>query len=201
MGTDDIVVILGAVCGVLMVAGGMLLFYKGIVTLQEVSDKPDAVTVEFKNVLKIQSRYPAYGFFVFGLAFISLAVVYSRPDQYPPITVSGEIDDAVDPNATMISVTVPLTESALDSNGKFKRIFRPDFSIVRVRIQAPGNDPATSTFGVETSESGRGLVAKFDPLKLRKVGGIPAQGAIEELPSGMDLPPPTMASGFKELPK
>ena len=201
MATDDIVVILGAVCGVFMVVGGMLLFYKGIVTLQQVSDKPDAVTVEFKNVLKIQSRYPAYGFFVFGLAFISLAAMYSRPDQYPPITVSGQIEDAVDPNATMISVTVPLVEDYLDTNGKFKRKFRADFSMVRVRIQAPGNDPATQTFRLDTAASGRELVAKFDPLKLKKVGGIPAQGAIEELPSGMDLPPPTMASGLREPPK
>ncbi len=71
------------------VLGGLLLFYKGIITLQQVSDKPDAVTFEFQRVLKIQSRYPAYGFFIFGLAFITLAAFYGRPDPQPTITLSG----------------------------------------------------------------------------------------------------------------
>lgn len=197
MGTDDVVVLLGAVCGVLMVLGGLLLFYKGIVTLQQVSDKPDAVTVEFKNVLKIQSRYPAYGFFGFGLAFIALAAFYGRPDELPPITITGEVENAVDPAATLITVALPLSDSALNSDGKFKRVFHPDLKRVRIGIQSPGNDPSSWTVEVDTSEHGRERVARFEALKLKKVGVAPHPGTIEELPAGATLPPPERATGFR----
>ena len=48
MDTFDIVVILGALCGLLMVIGGMVLLYKGVITLNQAS-KQEAASLEFKK--------------------------------------------------------------------------------------------------------------------------------------------------------
>ena len=65
----DVICVVGAICGFAMVLGGLYLFNRGILTLDK-ADKQEAVSMEFKDLLKIQSRYPAYGFFIFGLAFM-----------------------------------------------------------------------------------------------------------------------------------
>jgi hypothetical protein len=186
-------------CGVLMVIGGLVLFYKGIVTLQEVSDKPDAVTIEFKNVLKIQSRYPAYGFFIFGLAFIFLSIIYGTPERLPPISLSGVIENAVDPSATRIRVLLPLWDTTVNVDGMFKRDLYPDLKQVRVEILAPGNDPSALNFEVDTTDNGRVRVAKFAPVKLKRVGGEPKPGLIESPAPGIKLAPIEFATGLKEV--
>ena len=199
MGTVDVVVLLGALCGLVMVVGGFVLFYKGIVTLQQASAK-DAITLELRNILKIQSRYPAYGFFIFGLAFLALSAVYAKPDDLPPITVSGAVENAVDPSATRITMELPLTETTLASDGQFKRVLRPELDRVRIGIVAPGNDPASWVVEVDTARRGRERVASFPPVKLKKVGMVPRAGLIEELPKGASLPPPEDATGLREAP-
>jgi hypothetical protein len=201
MSTFDLIVVLGAMCGVFMVLGGLWLFYKGIVTLQEVSDKPDAVTLEFKNVLKIQSRYPAYGFFAFGLAFIALAAVYGRPDPIPTITLTGAVENVVDPHATRVRVLLALWDTDLNDDGKLKRDLYPTLKQLHIEIQSPGNDPSSFNFDVDTSESGRDRVANFAPVKLKKVGEQPPAGPIETVPPGVTLAPLDAATGFKEAPQ
>ena len=199
MSTVDVIVLLGALCGVFMVLGGLLLFYKGTVTLQEVSRKPDAVTFELKNVLKIQSRYPAYGFFIFGLAFIFLAIVYGPPDRLTPIALTGAIENAVDPAATRIRVLLPLCDTTVNVDGVFKSNLYPDLKQLRIEILAPGNDPSSMTFEVDTLENGRERVAKFAPVKLKRVGGEPKPGIIENPAPGVSLAPLQMANGLKDV--
>jgi hypothetical protein len=196
MSTADLVVVLGAVCGVLMVLGGLLLFYKGIVTLKEASAKSEAFTIELKNILKLQSRYPAYGFFAFGLAFIALAVVYARPDL-KSIQIIGTVENAVDPAATNVRVFLKLWSDNLSEDGKFKRSLYPDLTQVRVEIQAPGNEPETTGLDVEASEVGSQHVAKFGPVKLKKVGVEPQKGDIETPAPGVTLPSVAAANGFE----
>ncbi|MGH8850697.1 MAG: hypothetical protein ACREYD_06860 [Casimicrobiaceae bacterium] len=200
MGTFDFVVILAGLCGFLMVLGGLLLFYKGIITLAQVSDKPDAVTFEFQKVLKIQSRYPAYGFFFFGLAFMALAAFYGRPDPQPTITLSGSVEGVVDPQATRVVVLLPLWDTSLNVDGKVQRDLHPDLKQVHIEIRSPGNDPPLYSTDVETTEKGRERIARFDPVKLKKVGEQPPSGTIEAVPAGIKLPPPDGATGFRATP-
>jgi len=198
MGTFDVIVIIGALCGVFMVLGGLWLFYKGVVTLQQVSDKPDAVTIEFKNMLKIQSRYPAYGFFVFGLAFIVVAAWFGRPDSVQSIMLSGAFENVVDPHAARVRVQVPLWDTDLNDDGKVSRDLYLDLKQVHVEIQSPGNEPSSYKLDVPTAPSGRTRVARFDPIKLKKVGEQPQAGSIEELPTGARVPPLDAGMGFRE---
>jgi hypothetical protein len=200
VGTFDFIVVLAGLCGFLMVLGGLLLFYKGIITLQQVSDKPDAVTFEFQRVLKIQSRYPAYGFFFFGLAFVALAAFYGRPDAQPTITLSGSIENVVDPQAARVVVLLPLWDTSLNVDGRLQRELHPDLKQVHIEIRSPGNDPPVYTTDVATTEKGRDRFARFDPVKLKKVGEQPPPGVIETVPAGVKLAPPDGSTGFKVTP-
>jgi hypothetical protein len=200
VGTFDFVVVLAGLCGLLMVLGGLLLFYKGVITLQQVSDKPDAVTFEFQRVLKIQSRYPAYGFFIFGLAFITLAAFYGRPDPQPTITLSGSVENVVDPQAARVVVQLPLWDTNLNVDGRVRRDLHPDLKQVHIEIRSPGNDPPIYTTDVDISGQGRELTAQFAPVKLKRVGAQPPAGTIESVPADVKLASPETSTGFKEMP-
>jgi hypothetical protein len=200
MGTFDFIVVLAGLCGFLMVLGGLLLFYKGIITLQQVSDKPDAVTFEFQRVLKIQSRYPAYGFFFFGLAFVALAAFYGRPDPQPTISLSGSVENVVDPQAARVVVQLPLWDTNLNVDGRVRRDLHPDLKQVHIEIRSPGNDPPIYTTDVDISGQGNERTARFAPVILKKVGAQPPAGTIETVPADVKLAPPETSIGFKEMP-
>jgi hypothetical protein len=197
----SLLVILGGLCGVFMVVGGLFLFYKGIITLQQVSDKPDAVTFEFQRVLKIQSRYPAYGFFIFGLAFLGLAFVYGRPPpELRTITLSGTVENVVDPSAARIRVVLPLWADQLNNDGRFQHDLLLDLKQVQIEIESPGNEPSPYRADVITSEQGHERVARLGaPIKLRKVGDQPPPATIEPLPADVKLAPITQAVGFRDV--
>lgn len=198
MNTNAVILLTCAFCGVLMVAGGLLLFYKGIVKLDEASSKANAVTIDILNSIKIQTRYAAFGFFVFGLAFVVIAALFGRPVPLPPITLTGTIVDAVDPASTRVRVHLPLWDTQLSDTGLFKKKLVPDLTQVRVEIQAPGNEPSSVAFEVDTTEEQGERVATFKPVKLKKVGNVPSAGSIEVLAPGLKLVPPRGASGLTE---
>ena len=200
MSPFDFIVIIGALCGLLMVLGGLLLFYKGVLTLQQVSKKGDAVSFEFQRVLKIQSRYPALAFFVFGLAFILLALYYARPSPEPTITLLGSIENVADPQAATIQVSLSLWNQSVNDDGKLQKDVQPNFKQVHLVIDSPGNIPSTVTRDVPTVPDAHGLVAQFAPVTLQKIGGAPPAGEIEALPAGVTLPPASAATGFKAAP-
>ena len=77
MSTFDIVIILGGICGLCMVIGGLILLYKGAITLSQATPE-EALSVEYKNMLKISTHYPALALFIIGLFFIIAAGVLSR---------------------------------------------------------------------------------------------------------------------------
>ena len=58
MNTFDIVVILGAFCGCCMVVGGLILLYKGIITLSHASPE-EALKIEYRKMVRITTHYPA----------------------------------------------------------------------------------------------------------------------------------------------
>ena len=66
MSVFDLVLLTGPICGILMVLGGIILLYKGAISLNVASEE-GAFTVEFKNELRITTQYPALGIFVIGL--------------------------------------------------------------------------------------------------------------------------------------
>jgi hypothetical protein len=189
--------IIAAICGVLMVLGGIYLFYKGILTLAKAPDQQEAVSFEFQKILKIQSRYPAYGFFIFGIAFVVLGATFAKPDSIAPITVEGSVENAVDPGNTTVRILVTLWEGkALTEDGKIQRVVYPDLSQLRVEITAPGSNPPVVSKRILSNSAER--IARFERVRFEKVAEKPSAGEIVALDN--KLPPLSESNGFRVAP-
>ena len=154
----DYIVISGGICGLFMVIGGMVLLYKGNVTLSQTA-KDEAVSLEFKKMVKITTHYPALGLFVIGLAFIIVSAAISKPKEREviPLAIKGHVN-AADPSSVTIFVSSiqgglrPLTGGEIDDT---IRVY-PDLKTLRVEITAPGYDPPTKTTTIQSSDIKKG---------------------------------------------
>src|SRR5438067_13722224 len=77
--TFDAVIVITVVCGLLMVVGGMVLLYKGTITLQD-SNPDEAIRVGFKHMINVTTRYPALGLFVISLVFTVVALYFAQSE-------------------------------------------------------------------------------------------------------------------------
>src|SRR5205809_6057410 len=80
--TFDAVIVITVVCGLLMVVGGMVLLYKGTITLKD-SNPDEAIRIEFKHMINVTTRYPALALFVIGLVFTVVAYILPNPRVSP----------------------------------------------------------------------------------------------------------------------
>jgi hypothetical protein len=80
--TFDAVIVITVVCGLLMVVGGMVLLYKGTITLKD-SNPDEAIQVEFKHMINVTTRYPALALFVIGLVFTVVALYFAQSEGLP----------------------------------------------------------------------------------------------------------------------
>jgi hypothetical protein len=136
MSTFDIVVILGAICGLLMVIGGMVLLYKGAISLNQ-ANREGALTIDYKKTLKITTHYPALGLFIIGLAFAISAIYFSHNEQ-KPIQIKGRVN-VDDPYALNIVVSVPeIRVGSAYEGGKIIASIVPKTDILNIRFSYPG---------------------------------------------------------------
>lgn len=186
MDTFDIVVILGALCGLLMVIGGMVLLYKGVITLNQAS-KQEAASLEFKKMLKITTHYPALGLFIIGLAFVIIAVVFSKSTQNQ-FEITGRITNIEDPNSLRVMITIPTWEGTADADGEINAMVIPKTDIFNVWFTYPGY--RDFKMSVKTKESKLGVIEigekqleklvekpQPDPKNIMHVEGLPPLSA------------------------
>ncbi len=194
MPTFDIIVILGGICGLLMVLGGMILLYRGNITLSQTS-KDDAVSLEFRKMIKISTHYPALGLFVIGLAFVLASAYICRPKEVQPLTIKGHINTA-DPSSVTIFVYTghgglrPLTDGNIDD------IVFPNLKLLKVDINAPGYDPPTITKTIESSDIKKGTVSLGEITFLNKKVEMPQINQGNIVPVKENLPPLTTSGKF-----
>lgn len=137
--TFDMVIVLGGVCGLVMVVGGILLFYKGAISLKEASSQ-GAVDLEFKKMFRITTHYPALGFFIIGLLFIVTAAMFSKPARVSPLRIEGKLN-VLDPSSVTIRVSAGNWMLEPSTDGTIKGTIYPDMDILKVEITAPGYIP------------------------------------------------------------
>ncbi len=168
MRTFDVVILLGAVCGVLMVLGGFWLFRKGVISLNQKSQQ-EAVSLEFTKLLKVTSRYPALGFFMFGLAFIICAAYFGKLSQ---VNVNGQIKDvaADDLRSVRIALLADFGERTASTDGRVDADILPNPEKLVVEVTAPGYIPVPfkKIFDI------KGGKASFGDISLRQVAKRPA---------------------------
>ena len=97
MTSFDFAIVIGAICGVIMVLGAIYLLKLGIINLKDISQQahseqanakskpsekaksPDALTIAY-NDIKISTQYPALALFVIGLAFVLGSAYLATPN-------------------------------------------------------------------------------------------------------------------------
>lgn len=135
--TFDLILIMCALTGVVMVVGSILLLYQGVIKLSERSTGR-ALEAEFKNQLRINIRNPALALFAIGFAFFGLALYFGKVDN-GPLTVSGQIKIA-DIDGVIVRLKSEEWPITVSSGGEIFTTFQP-LERLSVLIDAPGYRP------------------------------------------------------------
>jgi hypothetical protein len=151
----DWIIVIGGICGLCMVIGGMVLLYKGVITLSQASPE-EAVSLEFKKMIKITTHYPSLGLFVIGLAFVIVSMVFSK-SELRPLTIQGHVNVA-DPASVAVSIISNHDGENLKplTGGEINGIIYPTLKLLRVEITAPGYDPPTIAKAIGVAEIKKG---------------------------------------------
>ncbi|RJG47745.1 hypothetical protein [Motilimonas pumila] len=147
MNTFDLLLLAGALCGVIMVAGGILLLYKGAISLSKTAT-PDAFTIAYKKELRISTQYPALGIFLIGLMFVFFSVVMGKPN-INTLTVTGTTTGIDEP--VFISIKTGTWSSGLSHQGELVETFHPRLDTLQIVVSAPGYDNHVKTIQVDTA--------------------------------------------------
>ncbi|MBI4966067.1 MAG: hypothetical protein HY913_22500 [Desulfomonile tiedjei] len=165
MNTYDVLLILGGICGIIMVLGGIILLYKGAISLKERS-QAKAMTLEFRNMFKMTTQYPALGLFLIGLAFIGLALYAGSRDATFPVTIEGKVTGDSPPDIALVVIPHQnWTEFVNPKNGEFTAKMSPFATPLRIMFSSNERESCYRTIGVSDLKKG---VIRFEALSLPK---------------------------------
>jgi hypothetical protein len=140
MSTHDFISLVAALCGFIMVMGGVVLLYRGTITLSE-RPAEDAVSLEFRKMFKLKTQYPALGIFVIGLAFVATPLFLTRADA--PVRIRANLvqaNQAPSPDEVSIRVAAEWSGAPPDTDGRIdQRVPLPNQ--FWVLVSAPGYTP------------------------------------------------------------
>lgn len=162
MNAFEMVALVGAAAGLCMVLGGIWLVAKGVITLAA-TPKTDALTIEWKKQFRMNTQVPGLAFFLVGLLFVSVSLVFLQPPDVAPIEFEGHVKGVEEP----MSVLVRPHEWKLPDNsaGRIRGRVFPDLRILTLVINAPGYEPYTVSVDVGTGGSRK---ADVGTLELRR---------------------------------
>jgi hypothetical protein len=138
--------LIAAGLAVYMVWKSFNLLQKGIITLQSVAHN-DALRIQYKNLIKVQTQIPALAFFVLALICLCIAV-WAMP-QFKPIG-QLKVTAKLQPHPKDIVTAYfddqnSLAQSEIDTDGVISADILPKVGGVRIKIPAPGYDPPVIT--------------------------------------------------------
>ncbi|MCI0564500.1 MAG: hypothetical protein MN733_39020 [Nitrososphaera sp.] len=139
----NIVILIGATCGLIMVCGSIWLLRLGVIDLREKiseSGGKDALNIALKE-MKFSTRYPALGLFVIGLIFV-LGSAYFARQNVREIPVSGEISAIDDAYLSSVRVRLLLQENEFPVNqagsAEYVLLYTDEPKNLMAQIIAPG---------------------------------------------------------------
>lgn len=165
MDVFSIAVIMAVLCGLAMVLGGILLIYKGAMTLAG-TPAVDAITIEFKKQFKLNSQVPGVAFFIVGLLFVVVALWFCRPPR--PIELEGRFKGSDAP--VTIVVSSPRWHLQPSSTGVIRGRIVPDMTYLVVEAFAPGCEPLQEPIDTRKVMGGKVELGEFHLV--RKVDGV-----------------------------
>ena len=183
MDTFKIILLISALCGMFMVLGGIVLLYRGALSLANVADQ-SALTVEFKKELRISTQYPALAFFLIGLLFMALSLWVGRSEPHK-IVIRGQTTNVDEP----IKVTIHARSwnSGLEHQKNFSETIDATVDTIEVEISAPGYKNTLRTLELDRLKNG---LADLGDISLQQ-NTTPqqlAQPKIIALPTNIDPP-------------
>lgn len=165
MSMFDVVVLLAALSGLVMVVGGIFLLARGAITLAS-TPQTNALSIEFRRQFRINTQVPGVAFFAVGLLFIVLALQFAKPPEVIPIEVDGEVS-AVDAAVTiMVSTRWPLPAF---TGGQIHSKIYPDVSTLVVEVSAPGHDPIVIPVEVKPTAKRTARIGKLALQKAKEL--------------------------------
>jgi hypothetical protein len=190
--TFEIIVILCAVCGVIMVGGGIYLLYKGIIKLAA-APKEKALSIEFKKDFRVTTQYPALGIFIIGLAFLAIALFVSKPPVPAPIEFTGTVENIDSP--LTIFVKPEKWSIGVGTDGIVNGVVTPNLNILWIEAKAPGYKPIKKSVRKQEIKNG---IANLGVLSSEQVVAKvqPVASNIIDLPSGINIPPVSSEGTF-----
>lgn len=207
MTTFEIVITCGAICGVLMVVGGMVLLAIGAIKLEAVAPAlagpegekapPAALVLAYKDTVKVTAHYPALALFLIGVIFIFASAWLSKPGKVQEWTILGKIDSP-DPSAVTVEVTgdkwVTLSPN---SDGTIDAVIYPNLSRINAVILAPGCKPEKQRLPLKIKDAKKRIL-ELTSVPVEKIPGAdkPAGTKIAAVPADVQLPPVTAPGSF-----
>jgi len=139
MSPEQVAISVAALCGLVMVVGGIVLLYRGTITLDK-ADQGQAVTLEFKKLIRVQTSYPALGLFVIGLAFVIVSIHYAGG---VPVRIGGRIiaSTLADMNQVTIAVAAGPWPVRAGTDGQIDEVVYPNLQRLHVDVVMPGHTP------------------------------------------------------------
>ena len=186
MDTYDLLLLAGSLCGIIMVLGGILLLYKGAISLNQVSGE-EAFTLEFKRELRLSTRYPALGIFIIGLSFVVFSVLMGKPELHK-LTVKATTEDLSEP--VNITLKANSWKSSLRHTGEVLESFYPDVDTIQIVVSAPGYEPHIKTVQISSLKEGTADLGKISLDQKISIRDITVPSNIDSL---RDVPPITAA--------
>ncbi len=168
----EIVILIGAICGPIMVIGSMILLYRGAISLQAAATS-DALSIELIDEIKLSTRYPALALFLIGFIFFISAAWFAQQGDAKKLTLEGVVsspDELVDIEIYLSAG--PWKQDISDETGKFSILFHPNIESLHATVIAPGYENSGVTRNVRinkgsvsigTIEVGRRIVDNVVP--------------------------------------
>lgn len=91
----NLTVIISALCGLVMVTGGIALLWRGAISLDAVSQH-ESLSLEWKKQFRLTTHVPAVGLFIIGLLFIVPPLWIAKPKDLPIVMIEGEKGEEIE---------------------------------------------------------------------------------------------------------
>src|SRR5262245_40809076 len=201
MNTFNVAIYVSLFCAIAMILGGIWLLAKGTMKLSDAGKEKGGLTLELFNKIKLNTGYPALGFFIIGLFFIALAIWFSKPADVLSLSIDGKLNIEGDPSELVTIKVVPSSESGVtlhpNSDGSLTRTLHPEFAL-DVVINAAGYEPERWKETISMTKGVQQNIPLPKDLKFTKAPVPPPDGGtIIPLPYDVKVPPVQEAKGFK----
>ena len=152
----DIIALLAALGGVAIVVGSLIMLYKGILTLQAVSqaakegDGGSALDIQIGKI-QVKSQYPTLGLFILGIGCFFGALWFAKENVPVEYDVQGRV---VDNGKYIFTFTGFIGVAHPDVKGDFHRVVPKGIDEVHVQVGSSGKPPDLVVLSTSKAKNG-----------------------------------------------